>query len=152
MRTARHRSSNHESIRALGLALIALAIAGSAAAEVREWNQGGVTRRAEDLHKAVVALLADSSLQPVQDTAMQDRELAAAVTVVRESEKMIAELVKMLKEGYGRPPTQPLFDRIGEAFEEGGQLAGDAWIGASARAKVNHMRDAYALLRPFYRE
>jgi len=152
MTSPTHSNDRRRRARAWIATLLSLVVAGVALAEVREWSQSGVTRRAEDLHRAVVAMLADQSLQPQQDTAMQDRELAAAVSVLRNSEKMIGELVKMLKEGYARPPTQPLFDRIGDAFEEGGQLASDAWIGASARAKAQHARDAYKLLRPFYRE
>lgn len=131
------------------LAVILLAGAGALAAKT-EWSQKGVTRRSEDLHRAVVALLADPSVQPSQETAFQDRELAAALATVRASEKVLSEMVKMLKDGYGKAPTQPLFDRVGDLFEDGGQLAKDSFIGVTAKMKVNHAREAYAQLVDYY--
>jgi hypothetical protein len=128
---------------------IALSLAGTAGAV--EWNQEKVLALARTLQKSVAELLADPGVDPLQDTAMQQRRHEAAIGNARILGDMSRKLASMLGEGRGRAPTQPVFDRIDELMETIGDLTQQSWIRESTRPKATSARRAYEALRIYYR-
>jgi hypothetical protein len=118
------------------IALGAWALAPPSGAEETAADAKRAAELVARLSKALDELLADPGLAARQPTAMQQRELDAAIASARESLRLVKDLKRRLAGGYSVDDSRPFWDQIAALRQDISAYAGHSWLPESARVKA----------------
>ncbi len=134
-------------------ALLALATTEGVAEseESEDWNQERVTEAAADFAAQMRELVADPGLEPLQATAMQQRQHHAAVLTIKRLADLADDLAAKLQLGHGYEQTRPVFEQIQLLRQDIVAYAGHSWIAPETRTRVQEIQKLLTLLTYIYR-